>query len=68
MRGRNQCKGNLVQERQKQFLEVIRAKVDEGNGDRGNTAISSQIATGIQPHYPHLPLQKFSYSCFFDRL
>ena len=47
MRGRNQCKENLVQERQKQFLEVIRAKVDEGNGDRGNTAISSQIATGI---------------------
>ena len=58
MRERNQCKENLVQERQKQFLEVIRAKVDEGNGDRGNTAISSQISTGIQLHYSSFATSK----------
>ena len=47
LRKRNQCKDNLVHERQKQFLEIIRAKVDDGSGNAGDKTTSNQNASGI---------------------
>ena len=58
LRLRNQCKENLIQQRRKQFLEIIRAKTSDADITSGNGTVSTSItATTTSSPAPSLSVR-----------